>query len=151
MATYSFLNVHATLSGPGGSVQLGSGAGASEEGIDVDMLEEKDQMAVGADGSIMHSLRASDAGSIVVRLLKTSPVNAQLNQLYNFQKQSAGNWGQNVLVVSDVQRGDVVTGTLMAFSKQAPVKYAKDGNMMEWRFQGRVEELLGTGVPDASA
>lgn len=151
MSTYSFLNINATLSGPGGSIQLGAGAGASEEGIDVDMLEEKDQMAVGADGAIMHSLRASDAGTITVRLLKTSPVNAQLSQLYNFQKQSAGVWGQNVLVVSDVQRGDVVTGTLMAFSKQAPVKYAKDGNVMEWRFQGRVEELLGTGVPDASA
>jgi hypothetical protein len=114
------------------------------------MLEEKDGMVVGADGSIMHSLRASDAGTITVRLLKTSPTNAKLNQLYNTQKASAALWGQNVLVVSDTQRGDVTTGTELAFSKQAPVRYAKDGNVMEWKFQGRVEEILGVGVPDAT-
>jgi hypothetical protein len=150
MTTYSFLDVNATITGPGGSFQLGSGAGASEEGIDIDMLEEKDGMVVGADGSIMHSLRASDAGTITVRLLKTSPTNAKLNQLYNTQKASAALWGQNVLVVSDTQRGDVTTGTELAFSKQAPVRYAKDGNVMEWKFQGRVEEILGVGVPDAT-
>lgn len=151
MSSYSFLDVNATITGPGGSFQLGSGVGAAEEGIDTDMLEEKDGMVTGADGAIMHSLRASDSGSITVRLLKTSPANAKLNQLYNTQKASASLWGQNVLVVSDTQRGDVVTGTEMAFSKQAPVRYAKDGNVMEWKFQGRVEEILGTGVPDATA
>lgn len=150
MSTYSFLNVNATITGPGGTFPLGSGAGASEEGIDVDMIEEKDGMVVGADGTIMHSLRASDAGHITVRLLKTSPANALLNALYNFQKSSAANWGQNVLRVSDTFRGDVVNGTEMSFSKQAPVKYAKDGNVMEWRFQGKVQELLGTGAPSAT-
>ena len=114
------------------------------------MTEDKDAMAVGADGTIMHSLRASNAGTITVRLLKTSPVNQQLNALYNFQKSSAANWGQNIFSVSDTFRGDVVTGTEMAFNRQAPVTYAKDGNMMEWKFQGNVEELLGSGVPDAS-
>lgn len=151
MATYSFANVNATISGPGGNFPVGYGAGAAEEGIDTDMIEAKDGMVVGADGTIMHSLRVSDAGTITLRLLKTSPTNALLNALYNFQKTGGGvNWGQNVLVVSDTFRGDVLTGTLMAFEKQAPVKYAKDGNVMEWKFQGKVQELLGTGAPSAT-
>lgn len=151
MATYSFENVQCTITGPGAAgLQLGSGSGAAEEGITVDMLEDKDGMVTGADSSIMHSLRASDSGTCTVRLLKTSPLNAALNALYNLQKSSSANWGQNVIVVSDTARGDVVTATEMAFVRQAPVSYSKDGNTMEWKFQGRVEEILGTGVPDAS-
>jgi hypothetical protein len=37
MATYSLpQDVHASITGPGGSFQLGSGAGAAEEGISFD-------------------------------------------------------------------------------------------------------------------
>lgn len=150
MATYTFENVQATITGPGGSFSLGSDAGAAEEGISTDMIEDKDGMVVGAGGDIMHSLHASDAGTMTVRLLKTSPTNAKLNAMYNAQKQSAANWGQNVIVVSDTYRGDVLTGTQMAFRRQAPVSYAKDGNTMEWVFQGNVEEILGTGAPSAT-
>jgi hypothetical protein len=114
------------------------------------MVDDKDKMDVGADGAIMHSLRASNAGRITVRLLKTSPVNAQLNALYNFQRMNPSAWGQNVLVVSDVARGDVVTGTVMAFVKQSDLVYAKDGNMNEWMFAGSVLELLGVGTPSAN-
>lgn len=147
MGTYSFLDVECTLVGPGASLQLGNGSGSAEEGIDVDMIEEKDGMVVGSDGTIMHSLRASNAGSFTLRLLKTSPLNAKLQDLYNLQKTSSGLWGQNVIVISDVQRGDVITGTQMAFNKQSPVKYAKDGNVNEWKFQGSIQQILGTGQP----
>lgn len=148
MGTYSFLNINATINGPGGSFQLGTGTGNAEEGIDIDMIEEKDAATFGADGSVMHGLRASNGGTITLRYLKTSPINALLNQLYNFQKSNPAAWGQNVLMVSDVVRGDVITGTEMAFSKQTPIKYAKDPNVNEWKFIGVIEELLGTGVPD---
>lgn len=151
MSTYSFLDVECTLVGPGASLQLGNGSGSAEEGIDIDMVEDKDGMTVGSDGAIMHSLRAGNAGSMTIRLLKTSPMNAKLQDLYNFQKTGSAFWGQNVIVVSDTQRGDVITGTVMAFNRQTPVKYAKDGNINEWKLQGNVEQLLGSGVPDASA
>ena len=150
MTTYSFLSVQATLRGPGGVIQLGSGSGAAEEGISIDMIEDKDGMTIGAGGEIMHSLRASNAGTVTIRLLKTSPLNAALSNLYNFQKSSPANWGQNSLIVSDTYRGDVITGNTMAFNRQAPVTYSKDGTTMEWKFQGNVQDLLGTGVPDAS-
>jgi hypothetical protein len=150
MATYSFLNVAATITGPGGSFSLGSGSGDAEEGITVAMVDDKDAMTTGADGSIMHSLRASNSGRLSVRLLKTSPVNALLSALYNYQRTSSSYWGQNVLVVSDVARGDVVTGSQIAFTKQPDIVYAKDGNMNEWTFQGVVNEFLGTGQPSAN-
>ena len=150
LSTYSFLNVQASLSGPGGSFSIGSSSGNAEEGISVEMLEDKDKMDVGADGSIMHSLRASDAARISVRMLKTSPVNAQLSALYRFQKTGAQNWGQNVLVITDVARGDVVASAQVAFAKQANLTYGKDGGMMEWSFLGSIDELLGAGVPDVN-
>lgn len=150
MGTYSFLDVNASLTGPGGNISIGSGAGASEEGITVEMKEEKNLQTIGADGQVMNSLRASNAGRVTVRLLKTSPVNAALSQMYNFQKASSGTWGQNVLVVSDVARGDVVTGIEIAFTRQPNLTYAKDANTNEWIFEGLIQEVLGAGVPDVN-
>lgn len=150
MATYSFLAVSATIAGPGGAIAIGSGSGAAEEGITVEMIEEKDDMKVGADGSIMHSLRASSAARLTLRLLKTSPVNAQLSNLYNFQRLSAANWGQNQLVVSDVNRGDVVSMNQAAFARQPTVVWSKDGTINEWLFLGAINVVLGAGVPDVN-
>lgn len=149
MGTYSFKNVQATLAGAGGNIVLGNSAGPSEEGITVEMIEDKNDMKVGADGQIMHSLRAGNAARITVRLLQTSPANAVLSQMYNFQKAGNG-WGQNTLLVSDVIRGDVVTGSEIAFARQPALNYAKDGTMREWAFMGNVEEILGAGVPDVN-
>ena len=58
---YSFEDVQATLNGPGGSISLGAGAGNAQEGISFEFLDDKDGMLIGADGSVVHSLRASKA------------------------------------------------------------------------------------------
>ncbi len=151
MATYSFDNVQATLSGPDGSYSIGSGEGVAEEGITVEMLEEKDKMDVGADGVVMHSLRSSNACRVTLRLLKTARVNADLSASYNFQKAFAGNWGQNIIKISDTYRGDVMTIEEAAFSRQPTVVYSKDGQMMEWQFIGVIpSQVLGVGQPDAN-
>ena len=138
--TYSFLDVQASISGPGGSFGLGSGAGAAEEGITTDMVDNKNTMTIGADGSGMHSLHASNAGTFTVRLLKTSPTNRLLNQLYNSQRQSSTLWGQNTVEIFDSARG--------AFRKQPNLVFAKDGNMNEWEFEAiQRDDLLGSGAP----
>ena len=49
MATYSFLNVAASITGPGGSFQMGSGAGSAEEGIEI-THSDKNVQTIGADG-----------------------------------------------------------------------------------------------------
>lgn len=149
MSVYSFLNVQASISGPGGAFPIGSSAGVAEEGISTEMIEEKDLMSVGADGSIMHSLRASNAARVTLRLLKTSPANAQLSALYNFQKGSPGQWGQNIIVITDIYRGDVTTLAQVAFARQANQTWGKDGGMNEWLFFGVIQQTLGTGNPVA--
>lgn len=151
MSTYSFLDVSASISGPGGTFSLGSGSGNAEEGITTAYDGEKNTKTMGADGSGMHSLHASNGGKITVRLLKTSPVNAQLSTMYNFQKTSSANWGQNVLKVSNVISGDVVDGNLCAFTKHPDLTYAVEGGVVEWEFDAiELDEQLGAGVPDVN-
>lgn len=150
MAAYSFLNVMGAISGPGGAFNLGSGVGAAEEGIVFSNVEEKDLATVGADGYLMHTLRASDLAKCTINLLKTSPANAKLSAMYNFQKGNPAVWGTNVLTVSDVARGDIESMGQAAFLKPADNTYDKDGKMMSWEFIGLRKSLLGTGVPDAN-
>jgi hypothetical protein len=157
MTTYSFTDVQCTINGPAGLValgdpannsnfQLGSGAGNAEEGITVEMTEDKDTMTLGADGTLMHSLHAAIGGRMTVRLLKTSPTNMQLSEMYKAQQTSAALWGNNIITIDDKARGDKIQGTQMAFMRFPNVVYAKDGNVMEWIFGGLIVQTLGNAV-----
>lgn len=142
---YSFKDVRATLIGPGGTVPLGNDAGIAEEGITVDPNEEIDGMRIGADGSGAHSLRANKAGKITIRILKTSPTNALLQTMLNFQRISSLNWAQNVLVITNIATGDNYTCTGVAFLRQPPNTFAKDAGMIDWEFNATVvDPNLGT-------
>lgn len=151
MAVYSFLNVVAAISGPGGAFNVGSGSGNAEEGISTSMIEEKDLATFGADGALMHTLRAANGGKMTLRFLKTAPANALLSSLYNFQKGNPVAWGANVITVQDVIRGDVAVLSQGSFMKQPDVNWKKDGDIIEWEFVGIIQEQLGIGVPDANA
>lgn len=145
--TYSFLDVMAAITGPGGTFQLGAGAGAAEEGISIDPVEDIDNMAIGADGSGVHSLVASKAATITVRLLKTSPVNALLNAMMMLQRQSAANHGQNIISIANRVSGDVYSARGVAFAKVPPNAYAKIANTIEWVFNATdCDPALGAGV-----
>jgi hypothetical protein len=142
--TYSFLNVSSKLAGPGGAVDLGASAQVSKEGITITFAEDRDKMDVGADGAAMHTLRANRAGTIVVRLLKTSPTNNALTNMANLQFSSAALHGQNTLIVRDAVRGDLYTCTQVAMVRNPNNVYAEDGNMLEWSFNaGQIIPALG--------
>lgn len=144
--TYSFLNVNCAIVGPGGEFNLASGAAAAEEGITIEAAEDKNVMTVGADGKVQHSLIASDAKKVTIRLLKTSPVNQSLMNMYNLQSQSSGLWGINTMTVSDSGRGDLAILQSCAFNKAPTLTYAKEGGMNEWLFDcGAGTLLLGSG------
>jgi len=148
MGTYSFMDVQAALVIGGVSISLGDGSGAAEEGITVAMVDDKNVMTIGADGEGMHSLRASKAGTITVRLLKTSPVNQQLSLAYNLSTSSSLLHGKAVMSVADPVRGDLVTARGVAFAKQPDLVYAAVGNANEWVFHAiKIDELLGQGSP----
>jgi hypothetical protein len=141
--TYSFEDVLVTLTGPSGSVILGNDAGAAEEGITIEPSEETDSMHIGADGSVAHSLHASRAGRIVVRLLKTSPTNAILSQMLSFQRSSSLFHAKNVLVVTDIANGEAYTCRGVAFARVPPNTWAKEAGTIEWEFNASRIEFSG--------
>ena len=151
-STYSFININASIDGPGGTYPLGYGNGTAEEGITIAMVEDKNNMAIGSDGSVMHSLHAGNGGTITIRYLKTAPTNYNLNQMLDFQRISSANWGRNIIVISDPTRGDQITCLYCAFKRWPNVTYAKDGGMQEWAFDaGQIDGLLGIGSPEVMA
>lgn len=131
---YSFADVKATLTGPGVGVSVGADAGSAEEGISWEPVEETDRMKIGADGAVAHSLNASRAFKVVVRLLQTSPINQVLHNAYNFQRGTATLWAQNILVVTNPTNGDVATFIGVAFTKAPPQTRAKEAANIEWEF-----------------
>lgn len=144
MATYSFLNVQATIVGPGGAFNIGQGAGIAEEGIETEMAGDKDTMTIGADGTGMHSLHADKSGTVTVRLLKTSPTNAKLMAMYDLQTASSLLHGQNVITITDTGSGDSTGCRGVAFKKKPVLRYAKEGQLMEWAFNAiAIDSILG--------
>lgn len=144
MATYSFMDITASMTGPTGSVDLGYGSANSEEGITVTMTESKNTMTIGADGEVMHSLHAGKSGTMTVTLLKTSPVNKKLSLMYNAQSQSSALWGNNVIVLRNHASGDITTARSVAFQKQPDHADAKVGNTKSWVFDcGKIDQVLG--------
>ena len=143
--TYSFLDVNAGIVGPGGAFSLGNGAGVAEEGISITATEDISAMTIGADGTGMHSLHADKSGVLTVRVLKTSPVNQLLMNLYNFQTASGAAHGQNTIAINDKSRGDAIICTQAAFKKVPDLTFAKDGGTNEWTFNViRIERTLGS-------
>jgi Protein of unknown function (DUF3277) len=147
ITTYSFLDVQAAITGPGGAFSIGAGSGNAEEGITIAPTEDVDTMTIGADGTPMHSLHASKGGRVVVRLQKTSPTNALLSQMLALQRSSGALHGQNTITITNTATGDNITCQLCAFGKQPEIKYGKEGGFNEWEFLcGIVDQQLGGGV-----
>lgn len=91
MSTYSFMDTQCSLASDDGVFDLGYGAAIAEEGITFSMGGDKNTMTIGADGEGMHSLHADKSGTVTIRVLKTSPVNAKLSNLYQLQAKSSKN------------------------------------------------------------
>lgn len=145
MSTWSFMDTHATLVADDGSIDLGYGAAIAQEGITIAMLENKNTMVTGADGEGMHSLRAAKSGTVTVRLLKTSPTNAKLMNLYNVQSTSSKKWGKNSFTLNNEASGDNVTATKLAFQKAPDYNAAAEGATVEWVFDAiKIDMKLGT-------
>ena len=146
-ATYSFIDVSAAITGPGGSFSLSVG-GIADEGITIAYNGDKNTMITGAAGEGMHSLHASNAGRITVRVMKTGAANALLNQMYRHQMLSSANWGQNQISIRNAATGDSITASQGSFVKHPDNVNAKEGNIQEWAFDFvKIDTILGTGAP----
>lgn len=142
---YSFLNFQCALNGPGGSINLGQGSGAAEEGITFTPNGEISSMVIGADGSGQHSLHADKSGKVTIRLLKTSPTNKLLSAMYAAQTASGASHGQNTISGTDTLRGDSITASQCAFSKAPDLTYGKEAGFLEWEFMAiAIDRTLGS-------
>ena len=147
---YSFLDVQAAIAGPGGNFPLsGDRVGIAQEGINVTATADKNVMLIGADGSAMHTLVADNSGTITLTLLRTSPVNRLLQNLYNLQSKSSASWGRNTITIRDIARGDTVTCQEVAFAKAPDKVFAQEGGTLQWTFHaGKIESQIGSGTPE---
>lgn len=134
MSTYSFMDTQCALTSADASIDVGYGAGVAKEGISFAMANDKNNMIIGADGEGMHSLRADNSGQVSIRLLKTSPTNAKLMNLYKIQKASTKKWGKNTFTMNHTGSGDNHTASGCAFKKVPDYVNAEDGSTVEWVF-----------------
>lgn len=144
-STYSFQDVQATFMGPPAfNFDMGYGAAIGEEGLSIAFADDKNTMLIGADGEGMHSLHAGKSGTITVRTLKTSPLNKKLALAYAAQTNVTSLHGQNVIVIRNTGSGDLITARQCAFKKWPDLKYAKDGDVLEWVFDSiKIDGFLG--------
>ncbi len=144
MSTYSFMDVQASITGPGGSFSLGYGEACAEEGITFAPAADKNTMTVGSDGEGMHSLHADKSGQVTLRYLKTAPVNALLQALYDAQSLDSRLWGKNLIEVTNSAAADLGAARSCAFKKLPDLKFAKDGDIVEWVFDAiKVDVIRG--------
>lgn len=144
MATYSFLSVTATFTGMTGFVDLSFGASIAKEGITVTPGGSRNTMLPGADGEVMHSLKADKSGQVTVRLLKTSQANKKLMAMFNAQQISASAWGNNVIMIQQRDSNDTITCRSVAFTNMPTITFAEEGGLMEWVFDcGKIDGILG--------
>lgn len=147
MPTYSFTDVLFAMEGPGGSVRMSADDAVADEGITIEMIDDKTSMTTGAGRGAMHNLHASNAGRVRVRLLKTNPWNAVLMGMMNFQSTSSAYTGQNTITLSNPVWGDDHSCRQCAFVKRPDNVNGKDGGMMEWTFNSAdVSTQLGIGM-----
>ena len=143
--SYSFADVTGTLVGPGGVVDLGSGSAVGEEGIKISMSGDGSSMTVGVDGCGMHNLNADKSGTVTIDLLKTSPVNAKLQTMFNLQSRSDSLWGKNIISITNTVSGDKTICSSCAFGKKPDVTYKKEGGTVTWTFNALfIDTILGT-------
>lgn len=150
-AVYSFADTQVTITYNGvtstieGNKDVG-GIGFSDEGITITRPREKNIMTEGADGAIMHSLRAGRTARITFSLLKTSAGNAIFSTLYNTQEQQSSTWGRNTIVINNTSTGDNVVGQVAAFVREPDNHYRTEGGVNEWAFDvGFLDQHLGNG------
>lgn len=143
-SVYSFMTITAGIVGPGLVANLGDGAAASEEGIEIVRSGDINGMTIGADGEGMHSLYADKSGTITVNLLKVSPMNKILSAAFAFQTSNPASHGQNTFTLVDKVRGDVVTAQQAAFKKAPDLTYGRDSRIVTWEFHAiKIEGTLG--------
>ena len=144
MALYAFTQYNSSILGVGGAFAIGNGAAVAEEGISIENVADQNIMTKGLDDSTMHSYVANNGATLTLRLLKTAITNQLLQNMWNAQKTTLVGIGANVITGVGILSGDLIVLNQVAFKKQTPLTFAKEGGMNEWIFDcGQAIYYLG--------
>lgn len=144
MAAYSPLDVHATIVGPGGVINLGIGSGLAADGITYTKSEATNTMQIGLDGSVCHNKSESRAGTITFNFLGVSPAQQQMLRMYNLQEGIPGSsmHGKNTITIVNSATGEKLVATECAFQNDSAVGYKKEIDACTWTFDcGQIVHL----------
>ena len=112
--------------------------------IDIEFDEDAVMKDVAADGQAQFSVTADRSGTITIECHKTSELNSSLNQLWAAQDLTTAIAGNIQLLLSDTNRGDLVTCVNCAIKKHTPLKYAKEAGMNQWEiYAEKIIPVLG--------
>lgn len=144
MVTWSLMNVLASISGPGYTVDL-MGC-VTTDGIQITPNDERNLMTPGGNGCVMHTLRLNKSGRILVNLLTTSATNAELYEMMNYQMSDPTLHGQNVISIKHGTLGDDITAKFVAFVGPPEVTWTADGSARQWAFDAGEIQYTGSTV-----
>ena len=107
------------------------------DGDDVISIKRRSDLAsdkIGADGRMMVSISADRSGEVSIKLQQTSGSNKYLNQLAIGQEVLTTGFTPVLIYLSDVYRGDVVSGVPGYMKKMPDVNRGEKGQTQEWQF-----------------
>lgn len=131
---YGFDGISCHIVGPGGEVQMAYGSGSGEEGLTFEPAMDQTTAQYGADGFVAFSNSPVTAHTITARFSKLSPTNTILQLMADLQQANSSLNGTNTITIRDVYNNTGIICENVAFSKWAPINYAKDAGIMEWTF-----------------
>lgn len=132
-STYSFLDLAGAISHPFFPLGVFQFTGEGVGSITVEMLSERSQHDVAADGSIMISKMAGNNGVITIECQQTSLVHKYLLNLFNYVWQADTNqWAMIAIALRNISDGTSHICTGVSFNKKGAKSYKREGQQVTW-------------------
>ncbi len=145
---WSFPDFDATWVGPEGTFDVSS-EGVAAEGITIAFAEDAANPVMGAAGDGMYNLRAARHGTITIRSLKISTLNAVLSRIFATSTADSAQYGQGLLTCRNAKTGDLFVCRDCGLRKFPDSGNGVEGAAYEWVINSlRITATLGDGNPD---
>ena len=103
-------------------------------GIPEDQIKDLCGCYVYGQEVINKQVEIPNSGTVTIRLMRTSPQNAQLQLMYNAQTLSSSLHGNNVITIRDKGNSEICVCRGCAFQKVADRNYGEEAGIQEWVF-----------------
>jgi hypothetical protein len=131
IGVYSVSALTVTLSSPLGSIDIFSGLSKSD-GLSIAFASDSATLTEGLNGSTVHNINIAENGTITANILYDSPVNSQLDDLY--QAKGIIHPRDCVLIARDGLTKRTYTCTGLSIQKLPEIKYGAEVGVLAWTF-----------------